>query len=247
MDKLHKRPRRKLVIQPIAKRMVESTKSVKEVIQNVCFDTRQFLEAFAVLQKSGIFGIGVEAVLDQHGTATTVGHAVAQNAVVIQIGAIGISAGFDATIGGIHASTDGVIETGGEIGVALGIGNGIVGDSTAHGRILLGWGGTSGGIGVKGEEKNGAVVACQFAAFLQIGVVLNIGAGGEHLKAVLFQLCLQGVCQNEILCTFVIPFAGGVGIAEWQWLVSTTLESKKVDPNYFFSFGSPMDLDGLNE
>ena len=156
----------------------------------------------------------MEAVLDQHGTATAVAHAVAQNAVVIQIGTVGIGAGLDAAVGRFHAGADRIVEACCQIGVAHGIGNGVVRHGTAHRLVLLGRGRTAGRVGMKRQEENGVIDTCQLATLLEIGVVLDLRSRGHHLKAAPLQLCLQRVCENEILRSFIIALTGGVGIAE---------------------------------
>ena len=116
----------------------------------------------------------MESVFNQQRTFAAALCAVPDDAVIIHGRVVGIRAGLDAAVRGLHDFGNCLTESGGKRSIPFLVGQRVIYIHTADAVIAFGWGCTSGGIGVQREEKNGALLTGGAAPGLQFRIVADL-------------------------------------------------------------------------
>ena len=187
---------------------------LKPLIKNFSLCLCKARKTFGILQKRRIFGIGVETVLDKEGALAAGCGGGAENAVVVYRFVVGVAAGFDAAVLGLHCADNGVGEVARDGGIALAVADGIEGFGTANLGVSLVGGIAAGRVRMDRKEHNCAKLARHRAAFCKLGVVLDLVPCHSDVKSEFFEFCFKEGSKDKVLRAFIKAFASGVRVAK---------------------------------
>ena len=146
----------------------------EEGVDDFRFSLCKAAETFGVAKEGAILNIGMESMLDQHRAAATALRTVADDAIVIGIGLIGVSSGLDAAVRGLHNLCNTLAKCGRKRRISLFVGERIVNVYASHAMIAFGGSGGAGRIGMQREEQNRSMLTCIFSSFLESGIILYL-------------------------------------------------------------------------
>ena len=187
---------------------------LKPLINNFSLCLCKARKTFGILQKRRIFGIGVEAVFDEECALAAGCGGGAENAVVVYRFVVGVAAGLDAAVLGLHCADNGVGQVARDGGVALAVADRIESFGAANAGVSLVGGIASGRVRMDRKEHNCAKLARHRAALCKFGVVLDLVPRHSNVKSECFEFCFKEGCKNEVLRAFIKAFASGVGVAK---------------------------------
>ena len=187
---------------------------LKPLINNFSLCLCKLRKTFGILQKCRVLGVGVEAVFDEECALAAGCGGGAEDAVVVYRFVVGVAAGLDAAVLGLHCADNSIGQVARDGGVALAVADGIEGFSAANAGVSLVGGIAAGRVRMDRKEHNCAKLARHRAALCKFGVVLDLVPRHSNVEAERFEFGFKEGSEDKVLRAFIKAFASGVCIAK---------------------------------